>query len=111
MNYSKPSTKPELYRYYKSIIPRIRKIAREHGYAVAIHGSMKRDLDVMAMPWVDNAKAPESLAMALMKEFLGHSYMRVYLKKQKYGKPHGRLTYILPVKGRGWIDLSVMPRN
>ena len=107
----KPSTKKELYNYYKSIIPRIKKIAKEKGYAVAIHGSMKKDLDVMAMPWTNDAKAPESLAIALMKEFLGHSYMRTYLKENRHGKPHGRLTYTLPVKGRGYIDLSVMPRH
>ena len=109
--------KRELKKYYSSIIPTIRKIAEEHGYAIAIHGSMTRDLDVMAMPWIKKALAPESLATALMKELLvfengvkGHSYMRKYWKENREGKPHGRLNYIIPMKQNGWMDLSVMPR-
>lgn len=120
--YYEPYTKPQLRKYYNSIIPRIKKIANELGYAVAIHGSKTRDLDVMAMPWVKEAKAPETLAIALMREFHllgdrkqgdGYSYTRKYLKEmaEKSNKPHGRRAYSLPVKGRAYIDLSVMPRS
>lgn len=114
-----PYTKRDLKKYYKSILPRLKEIAYEHGYAVAVHGSMTRDLDVMAMPWVKEAKAPESLAIALMKEFLvfsngknGTSYTRKYFKDSadKTNKPHGRRAYTIPVKGKAFIDLSVMPR-
>ena len=103
--------KRELKRYYSSIIPTIREVARECGYAIAIHGSMTRDLDIMAMPWVEKAKAPETLATEIMKKLCGHSYMRTYWKEHKYGKPHGRLTYTIPVKQNAYIDLSVMPRS
>lgn len=111
--------KRELKSYYNSIIPTIREIAKEHGYAIAVHGSKTRDLDVMAMPWVKKAKAPETLAIALMKKLLvfengmtGHSYTRKYWKENsvKANKPYGRLTYAIPVKQNGYIDLSVMPR-
>lgn len=104
-------TKRQLKTYYNSVLPKIREIAREHGYAIGVHGSMTRDLDIMAMPWTKKAKAPESLATAIMTELLGHSYMRSYWKEHRNaGKPHGRLNYIIPVKQNGWIDMSVMPR-
>lgn len=103
--------KRQLYSYYKSIVPIVREIAKAHGYAIAVHGSMKRDLDIMAMPWVKWAKAPETLATAVMTALVGHSYMRSYWKENRVGKPHGRLTYAIPTKQNSYIDLSVMPRQ
>ena len=111
--------KKQLKMYYQTLVPIIKAIAMEYGYAVAIHGSMTRDLDIMAMPWVKNAKAPESLAIAIMKKVLvfenglsGHSYTRKYWKENRdSGKPHGRLTYAIPAKQNAYIDLSVMPRK
>ena len=30
-------------------------VAREMGYALALHGSMNRDMDLIAVPWVVGA--------------------------------------------------------
>lgn len=105
-------TKNQLEKYYTSLIPQIRAIAKECGYAIAIHGSLRRDMDIMAMPWIKEAKAPETLAINIMKSILGHSYMREYFKRHKYDakKPHGRMNFCIPCERNGWIDMSVMPR-
>lgn len=34
---------------------RIQQLAREVGYMATTHGSLERDLDVVAMPWTDQA--------------------------------------------------------
>ena len=105
--------KRQLKSYYNSIIPTIREIAKDHGYAIAVHGSMTRDLDVMVMPWIKKAKSPESLAIAIMKALMGHSYMRKHFRENRDDckKPHGRLTYVIPTKQNSYIDMSVMPRD
>ncbi len=43
-------------------IDRIRELAREVGYAIGVHGSQERDLDLMALPWREDAVAPKELA-------------------------------------------------
>ena len=40
---------------YPAILPTLKGVAHEHGYAVAVHGSQARDLDVIAVPWVEGA--------------------------------------------------------
>lgn len=37
------------------------RVARRHGYAIGVHGSMSRDLDLIAVPWVESASSPDEL--------------------------------------------------
>lgn len=81
------------------------KVARECGYAVGLHGSMKRDCDMIAAPWTDEAVVAfeliERLCAALNAKVIGPIA----------GKPHGRLGWNLQVDGYvKVIDISVMPR-
>ena len=39
--------------------------ARKHGYALAIHGTMTTDLDLVAIPWTDEAADVDTLVAAL----------------------------------------------
>ena len=41
-------------------------IARKHGYALAIHGTVTTDLDLIAIPWTDEAVESKILKNALM---------------------------------------------
>lgn len=97
------------------------KIAQSCGYALAVHGSMQRDLDLIAAPWVHNAMAPETLVMKLEEAMRGHSHVRAYWKYRVENKPHGRKGYAIvfanlsdnfenPNHRHAYMDLSVMPR-
>lgn len=46
---------------YDELLPRLRSAARVAGYALAVHGSGARDLDLVAARWVEHALHPESL--------------------------------------------------
>ena len=87
----------------------LERIAWRHGYALALHGSMARDLDLVAIPWTEDADSPEKLIKA---------FARFIITKAKVGmrppkptnKPHGRLAYICPIGHDGhYLDVSVMP--
>lgn len=39
--------------YLEYLIGPLRDIAREHGYALSVHGSVARDIDIVAIPWVE----------------------------------------------------------
>jgi hypothetical protein len=86
----------------------LRDAAREHGYALALHGSLGRDLDVVAIPWTPEAVEARALVDALCAATGLH--VRV---DDRRDKPHGRRCWTLQgVEGhlRGWVDISVMPR-
>lgn len=84
-------------------VERVRDIARGCGYAVAVHGSMssERDLDLIAVPWTDDACEPAHLLHELETEFVLGDQAK---------KPHGRLAVVLHgVAGFKYADLSIAP--
>lgn len=89
------------------------EIAREHGYALAIHGTMATDLDVIAIPWTDEAITAGELAVIFFNQLhwihqsdLGEGFIKFEQK------PHGRVAYKIPLfPGPACVDLSIMPRS
>lgn len=108
------SDKPVYVRAGK-VIDDIRAIAREHGYCIAPHGSMRSasDIDLLAAPWVKDAHAPRTLMRAINQ--------LPYLRRVKEHdndppKPHGRLGFVWLITHHHdtcpyYVDLSVMPRS
>lgn len=95
--------------FYLGLLPRIRKIARIHGYAIAVHGSLNRDLDLIAVPWRENVSAPAVLAEAIAAALPGVFNQKGANEGKPAEKPHGRLAWAI-VLGRGrFVDLSVIP--
>ena len=56
---------------YAQLLPRIRAVGKQLGYAIAIHGSMQRDFDLLATPWVPEAASAEELVAAIAVEVGG----------------------------------------
>lgn len=109
---------PELLPEYAAILPGLRLVAREHGYALALHGSGQRDLDLVAVPWVAGAAPAAALAealRALVGGFVRNDPAPDPYDERTYNpvrRPHGRLAwsiYLDEPSGRRYIDLSVMP--
>lgn len=115
-------TKP-IYVRCGTVIDDIRSIAREHGYAIGVHGSLRaeRDIDLIAAPWISDAHAASTLARAIEKlPYLikRHDDLAGDPRRRKFPvkKPHGRLGWLFLVthRARGcpaYVDLSVMPRG
>ncbi len=96
--------------YAKTILP-LRDVARCLGYALAVHGSLKRDIDLVAIPWTDGAADAEALADALLAETERIIGFAVYGNDGPFPrpKPHGRRCWTIHFNGT-YIDLSVMPK-
>lgn len=98
-------------RAYVALIEPIRRVARQFGYAIAQHGTLARDIDLIAVPWSDEAVAAELLVEAiaeLVKSYEGGAFGTIDRDCPR-SKPHGRRAWSI----QGWafyIDLSVMPR-
>lgn len=92
---------------YAAFYSKARCVAWTLGYALAVHGSFTRDLDVVAIPWAPKPCDPEELV-----ERIAHGTGMFLPGKAPTLKPHGRLVWILlfpqPEDPR-WVDFSVMP--
>ncbi len=105
---------------YAQLLPLIRAAARRLGYAIGLHGSVVRDLDLIAVPWTDDAASAEELAAAVCAAVsafipntskLGDRFDEWGHQQNSTPKPHGRVAWSICFGGRPYIDLSVMPRT
>lgn len=111
---------------YELLIGPLRERAKDLGYALAVHGTLKRDIDLIACPWTNEAVDPKNFAEQLrlvVEKVNGYAQpgdrevSEYFLDGCPGGKDHGRLvwTWYLDKKGSDdchgpYIDLSVMPR-
>lgn len=103
---------------YVALYPLLLQIAKRHGYALAVHGSLHRDFDLIAVPWIEEASEPLTLIKAFKKatrtvtqhEETDHKWAKDCSPTQK---PHGRVSYSLHVTNSGmyggYLDISVLP--
>lgn len=105
--------------YYATLLPKLREIAATHGYALALHGSLTRDCDLVAVPWQEWAHPALTLVTAIRDEIGGwfHSPDPQFESMIKDGcvsmKPHGRRSYSIHLTAHGmdgpYLDISVTP--
>jgi hypothetical protein len=92
---------------YARVYTKARCTAWMYGYALMMHGSFTRDLDLLAAPWTDSACTPEHLIKVIC--------YRTGLQPNGHPpteKPHGRLAFTLlfdTTSDPRFIDISVMP--
>lgn len=89
----------------------LKKVAKKHGYALAVHGTVSRDLDLIAIPWTDKATSTKELINAFVKKLGAVGIKRTSGKDKPTKKPHGRIAYSIHIGGGGYIDISVMPKT
>jgi hypothetical protein len=117
-NWFECHTIDEMQQFYLSRLPAIRESAKACGYAIGLHGSARRDFDLMAMQWTDECMTPDELAHAVAKAACGITREGPYQWEQK---PQGRIATSFPIcwtehsanfpKGMlslGHIDLSII---
>jgi len=93
---------------YARVFTIARCLAWAEGYALMMHGSFTRDLDLIAIPWTESACAPEHL----LNRILDAANLRI-TAPDTGDKPHGRMACTLKFKTFGdprFIDLSITPR-
>lgn len=95
---------------YAHMLPGLTASARQCGYALAVHGSMQRDLDLIAVPWVDDVTSAEALVEVLLATSGGRLIARPGWEADGSTRSHGRRVWSIYLGGRPYIDLSVMPR-
>jgi len=104
--------------FYACCLPEMQQIARDLGYNLVVHGSLNRDMDLIAIAWSDNPYNPLVLLHQLC-EYLGAGK---YEKEEEYLftiLPGGRKSYVIDLnRGGKWngykdeqyyLDISFTP--
>ncbi|WP_236225743.1 hypothetical protein [Pseudomonas pseudonitroreducens] len=90
---------------YACIYPQLAELTRQHGYALAIHGSLGRDFDLICIPWIDNPESPEFVVKQITESFA------IQQVGEPEAKKHGRIAYTISLSfGECALDLSFMPK-
>lgn len=89
---------------YCGLYPELASLVREHGYALAVHGSLARDFDLVCIPWVDEPSNHAAVVDAIVAKFA----LRTVGEYET--KAHGRIVYTISVSyGECFLDLSFVP--
>ena len=92
---------------YARVFTLARVIAWSYGYACLAHGSFTRDLDLLLVPWTDNASDDAERIVNMICEAA-----KLSRRSPPTEKPHGRKAWTLLFPEFGdcrWVDLSVIP--
>jgi len=107
------------------LLSEMRRVARQDGWSLAVHGSMARDLDIIAVPWTDAATDEtafvEAMRAAVARELSGKAFIGAGNDGRTAGhedKPHGRRCWTIHAisdqlveSERGahpYVDLAIM---
>ena len=89
---------------YCAMYPEIAEVVRAHGYALAVHGSLARDFDLIAIPWTESPSVPLDVIDAITQTFALEPIGNQTIKE------HGRMVYTMRISfGQCFLDLSFMP--
>ena len=111
-------TKPMLYAHYLGLL---QEKARDMGYNLVLHGSLNRDCDLIAIPWVDAPESHFELIQAFDMIMTGFRYTEP--RGYSYSVlPGGRHSYVINLNRGGYnkqeeyiedsqfyLDISVTP--
>lgn len=112
--------KPSFYAY---CFEQLKEIAKEYGYNLVLHGSMNRDLDLIAIPWVDDPKDDFAMIQEMYLHLTGFTVQNADpVRDYQFSiLPGQRKSYVINLnRGGKWngyvdeqyyIDISVTPYN
>jgi hypothetical protein len=91
---------------YCALYPQLAEIARRHGYALAVHGTLGRDMDLICVPWANEVSAPRAVLDEITSTFA-----IVLIGEAPTPHNHGREAWTISIGfGECFIDLSFTPR-
>ncbi len=107
--------------FYSVCLEGLQQISKDMGYNLLIHGSMNRDMDLVAIPWINEPKSHFELLDAFC-EYLGLPLDRTFEGVENYmhsALPGGRDAYVINLNRGGkfngyldaqyYLDISITP--
>lgn len=96
---------PMMYVNYFGLL---QKLAKDHGYALCVHGSVTRDFDLVCVPFDEVVKPHEDLLTAI-RNTIGNTETSDPIFDIVGHQPHGRTCYTIECGGGGYFDICFTP--
>lgn len=99
--------------FYACMWDDFRQAAMDCGWALGLHGSLNSDMDIMAMPWIENAMTADEMISHMISSCFGESVWakEPHFKKGQPGdKPNGRIVYTIPIFADFYLDINVIEK-
>lgn len=93
--------------FYASMWEDLRNAALDKGWALALHGSLASDMDIMAMPWVSDAAHVGEMIQSLVECFMDSERIVI----ETFTAPHSRKIYTLSIWGDFYLDINVIEQQ
>lgn len=95
--------------FYACMWDDLKNAALDCGWALGLHGSLNSDMDIMAMPWIQDCKHIGDMLDALEACFVsmdeGHKPLKRVMTKNK---PNNRVVYTLHIWADFYLDINVI---
>lgn len=98
--------------YYAIMFEPLKEIALKYGYNLVLHGSLNRDMDLIAIPWQETLGSVDEM----IDEFCQYVGGEVCLFNHRIAedgkitgdrftpKPHGRVCYVIDIYRGGYLN-------
>lgn len=93
---------------YEGVMPDLSRAARECGYSLFVNGSLRRDCDLIAVPWVKTCFTEDEL----LKRIVLAARLRFGVAEITIGpthRPHGLTAYVILLTEGKYLDLKIVP--
>lgn len=95
--------------FYACMWDDFRQAAMDCGWALGLHGSLNSDMDIMAMPWIENAMTADEMISTCFGESVWAKEPH-FKKSQPGDKPNGRIVYTIPIFADFYLDINVIEK-
>lgn len=98
--------------YYAIMFEPLKEIAIKYGYNLVLHGSLNRDIDLIAIPWIENIGDIDKMITEFCI-YVGGEIQLCNEKRNENGdivgelftvKPHSRHVYIINIYRGGYLN-------
>lgn len=98
--------------YYAIMFEPLKEIALKYGYNLVLHGSLNRDMDLIAIPWSEDIRDVDDMINEFC-EYIGGKIQLFNCKREDNGsitgdrftpKPHGRIVYVINIFRGGYFE-------
>ena len=94
--------------FYACLWEDFRKSALDCGWALGLHGSLSSDMDIMAMPWTEDATTADIMIDKLNDCFDKPEGIHWMVKKDAVTKKNNRVVYTIPIWSDFYLDINVI---
>ena len=94
--------------FYAILWDDLRQAAFKCGWALGLHGSLASDMDIMAMPWTENATTADEMIENLKRCLDDGNNPLWDIRKDTTSKPNKRVVYTLPIYADFYLDINII---